>query len=65
MKSCKIVYTAIGYIMEATEDASQVPFLPIDLVLFGQLIPINKEGRFSSWSNVTNLISDLPIIVDS
>lgn len=65
VKSCKVVYTTIGYVMEATEDASQVTFLPLDLVLFGQPISANKEGRFSSWSNVTDLISDLPVIGDT
>jgi len=48
VRSCKLVYTTIGYVIEAGEDASHVPFLPIDFVLFGQPIPANKEGRFSS-----------------
>jgi hypothetical protein len=65
VKSCKIVYTSVGYVMEAFEDASHVPFLPIDLVLFGQPVPGNKEGRFSSWSNITDIIDNLPAIGDS
>lgn len=28
VKSCQVVYTSIGYMMEAVEDASHVPFLP-------------------------------------
>ena len=65
VKSCKIVYTSVGYVMEAFEDASQVPFLPLDLVLFGQPVPANKEFRFSSWSNITDIIDNLPAIGDS
>jgi len=65
VKSCKIVYTSVGYVMEAVEDASHVPFLPLDLVLFGQPVPANKEGRFSSWSNITDIIDNLPAIGDS
>jgi len=65
VKSCKLVYTTIGYVMEACEDASHVPFLPLDLLLFGQPIPANKEGRFSSWANMTDVINDLPGIGDS
>ena len=65
VKSCKIVYTSVGYIMEAVEDASHVPFLPLDLVLFGQPVPANKDGRFSSWSNITDIIDNLPAIGDS
>ena len=65
VRSCKVVYTSIGYIFEATEDASHVPFLPLDLLLFGQPVPANKEGRFSSWSNITDLIDNLPAVGDS
>ena len=64
VKSCKVVYTTVGYIVEAVEDASHVPFLPIDLVVFGQPIPANREGRFSSWSNITDLLDELPVIGD-
>ena len=64
VNSCKVVYTSIGYLAEAFEDASHIPFLPIDLVVFGQPIPANKEGRFSSWSNITDLINSLPTIGD-
>ena len=64
VKTCKVVYiyTTVGYIYiaEAAEDASHVPFLPINLVLFGQPVPANKEGRFSSWSNMTDIIDNLP-----
>ena len=64
VRSCKVIYTSIGYIAEAVEDASHVPFLPIDLVVFGQPIPANPEGRFSSWSNITDLLGELPVIGD-
>ena len=65
VKTCKIVYTTIGYVAEAFEDASGIPFAPIDIVLFGQLIPASESGRFSSWSNITDLIDELPVIGDS
>ena len=65
MKSCKLVYTTVGYVIEAVEDASHVPFLPLDLALFGQPVPSNKDGRFSSWSNISDIIDNLPAIGDS
>ena len=65
VKSCQIIYTGVGYIMEAVEDASHIPFLPLDLALFGQPVPANQDGRFSSWSNITDLIDNLPSIGDS
>lgn len=65
VKSCKVVYTSVGYIMEAVEDPSHIPFLPLDLVLFGQPVPANKDGRFSSWSNITDIIDNFSAIGDS
>jgi len=65
VKSCKVVYTTVGYAMEAVEDASHVPFLILDFALFGQPVPANKDGRFSSWSNITDIIDNLPAIGDS
>ena len=56
VKTCKVIYTTIGYVLEACEDASQVTFLPLDLLLFGQPIPANKGGRYSSWSDMKDLI---------
>ena len=65
VKFCKVVYTTVGYVMEAVEDASHTPFLPLDLALFAQPVPTNKDGRFSSWSNITDIIDNLPAIGDS
>jgi hypothetical protein len=65
VKSSKVVYTSLGYVMEALEDTSHLPFLPLDLVLFGQPVLANKESRFSSWSNITYIIANLPAIGDS
>ena len=65
IKSCKVVYTSVGYVMEAAEDASHIPFLPLDLALFGQPVPANKDYRYSSWSNITDIIDNLPTIGDA
>ena len=65
VKTCKIVYTSVGYVIEAFEDASHVPSLPIDLILFGQFLNPCPSHRFSSWSNVTDIIDNLPVIDDS
>lgn len=60
IKICKTVYAGIGFIGEALEDSSQVTFLPLDLLLFGQPIPANKAGRYRKWPNITYHIKDLP-----
>jgi len=58
----KVIYTIIKYVAEAAEDASHILFLPLDFALFGQPVPANREGRFSSWSNIIDIIDNLPAI---
>ena len=65
VKSCKTVYTVVGYTMEAIEDASHVPFLPLDLILFGQPVGANTAGRFNSWAEISDIIDSLPVIGES
>jgi hypothetical protein len=64
VKCCKLVYTTVSYGMELIEDTSQITFLPIDLALFGQPISANTEGRFSSWSDIIDILDNLPVIGD-
>jgi hypothetical protein len=64
VKTCQVIFVGIGYAAEAIEDASQVPFLPFDMIIFGQPISITKPGRFSNWSNLTDLIKELPNLDD-
>jgi hypothetical protein len=62
VKSCKLIYTSIGWTMQVLEDASHIPFLPLDAILFGQSVPANTDCRFSSWSNITDIIDNLPVV---
>ena len=65
VKSCKVIYTSIRCPIQAVEDALHISFLPLDLALFGQPVPANKDGRFSSsWCNITYIIDNLPAIGD-
>ena len=57
VKSCKVIYTSVGYAMEAVKDASHITFLLLDLALFGQPVPANNDGRYSSWSEITDIIA--------
>lgn len=50
--------------MEAVEDASHVLFTFRFSILW-QPVPTNKDGRFSSWSNIIDIIDNLPAISDS
>ena len=46
VKVCKRVHTTVSYVGEAGEDMSNLSFLPLDMLIFGQPIPIDKKGRF-------------------
>lgn len=43
----KKVHTLVAFGFECVEDSNNLMFLPLDLALFGQLIPVGKEGRFN------------------
>ena len=51
VKVCKRIHTAVSYVGEAGEDMSNLSFLPVDMLVFGQPIPIDKKGRFDLLSN--------------
>jgi hypothetical protein len=64
VKLCKITYTGIGYVGEVLEDSSHIPFLLVDFLVFGQPIKALEDRRYSKWSNITDLIQELPFIGD-
>lgn len=47
VKVCKRADTTVSYIAEAGEDMSNLSFFPLDMMIFGQPIPIDKKGRFN------------------
>ena len=59
---CHVIFTTVGFIMEAVEDASHMSYLPLDLIIFGQPIIAVEPGRFSTkyWGNMADIIDNLP-----
>ena len=47
----KKVHTGISFAMECFEDSNNLMLMPFDLALFGQVIPVGKEGRFDLIEN--------------
>ena len=43
----KTVHSTAAFCFECIEDSSNLAFLPIDLVLFGQPIPVGAPNRFN------------------
>ena len=63
-KVCKLVYTSIVFVFEFCEDLSYISFLPLNAIIFGQPISATTPGRFTSWTEITDVINNLPIIDD-
>ena len=47
IKGAKTVHTCIAYTVECFEDSANLVWLPLDLAIFGQPIPIGDSGRFN------------------
>jgi hypothetical protein len=56
--TAKRVHSAISYCAECAEDFSNLAFLPIDLALFGQPIPIGDNNRFILFGNDTDFLAE-------
>jgi len=53
VKIAKNVHVIASYCWETSEDLSNISFLPIDMILFGQPIPLGATNRFNLL-NMTN-----------
>jgi len=52
-------HTTIAFIAESAEDISNATWLPLDLLLTGQVIPIGKAGRFNLMGGDFSILNDL------
>jgi hypothetical protein len=50
----KSIHSTAAFCFECVEDSTNLAFLPIDLALFGQPIPIGASNRFNLFSSTTN-----------
>jgi len=46
IKWAKLIHSNTGFILECIEDTSNISYLPLDLILFGQVIPVGQSRRF-------------------
>ncbi len=49
----KSIHSTASFCFECIEDSTNLAFLPLDIVLFGQPIPVGASNRFNSFSNHT------------
>ena len=51
VKISKSVHSTAAFCFECAEDSTNLAFLPLDLVLFGQPIPIGGSNRFNLFNH--------------
>jgi hypothetical protein len=53
VRTAKAVHTAAAFIIEIAEDTTNLSYLPLDLLFFGQPIPMGENNRFNILTNIT------------
>ena len=56
VKISKSIHSTTAFCFECVEDSTNLAFIPIDLALFGQPIPIGALNRFNLFSNHTDFL---------
>lgn len=56
VKISKSVHSIAAFSFECIEDSTNLAFVPLDLALFGQPIPVGKPNRFNLFSNHTDFL---------
>jgi hypothetical protein len=52
----KSIHSTASFCFECVEDSTNLAFLPLDIVLFGQPIPVGAQNRFNLFSNHTDFL---------
>ncbi len=51
----KRAHNCAAFTFEVVEDSANICWAPLDMIVFGQLIPIGDQGRFSFFGNWTDI----------
>ena len=52
----KRIHSTAAFCFECVEDSTNLAFLPLDLALFGQPIPVGASNRFNLFRNHTDFL---------
>ena len=56
VNGAKRVHSTAAFCFECVEDSTNLAFLPLDLALFGQPIPVGASNRFNLFRNHTDFL---------
>lgn len=59
VKVSKGIHGGLAYCFESVEDISNLVYLPLDIILFGQLIPVGSVNRFNLFENNNDFLDIL------
>ena len=63
VKVAQITHSCVAFAAECVEDCANLAYIPFDLALFGQPVPIGDDNRFDLFGNgfdaVKNITDDL------
>jgi hypothetical protein len=51
VRTAKAVHTAAAFMIEVVEDSTNLSYFPLDMLFFGQPIPIGETNRFNLLTN--------------
>lgn len=52
----KALHSTAAFCFECAEDSTNLAFLPLDMALFGQPIPVGAPNRFNLFKNCTDFL---------
>jgi len=52
----KSIHSTASFCFECVEDSTNLAFVPLDIALFGQPIPVGAPNRFNLFSNHTDFL---------
>ena len=52
------IHSLVSFAAECIEDGGNLMFLPLDMALFGQPIPVGDPDRFNIMTNVSDFLAD-------
>lgn len=58
LKVCNVTHSILSSGAEILEDSVNLVWLPLDIICFGQLIPMGENNRFNLMGNMTNITSE-------
>lgn len=58
VSAAKCVHSVCAFVLECADDTANLSWLPLDMVLFGQPIPVGEKGRYNFLGNISDIFPE-------